>query len=133
LILTLYKAIAYSSNQRPFTSVSPNYGMEEENQLDEKYTIGIWYNAEIGEFEKYENDGDEVAIFSPDGEKLDTVTYLETGHLKKVKNKARVNPVEYYEELVDWFMTTSGGIERLPYDDEISFKYARRQVEIVEE
>jgi len=109
------------------------YCMEAEHQLDEKYTIGIWYNAEIGEFERYKRDGDEVAILSPDGEKLDTVEYLETGHLKKVKNKAAAIPAEYYEEIVDWFMTTRGGVERLPYDDEISFKYARRQVEIVEE
>jgi len=100
--------------------------------VDDRYLTGVWYNGEIGEFEQYDVNGDEVKIYSSDGELLDTVEFLETGALTKVESKAVENPVEYYEEIIDWFHANNLSANHLPHREEISFMYARQQIKVVE-
>jgi len=101
---------------------------------DEPYFTGIWYNGEIGEFEKYRLWDGEIQILSPDESiVLDTVEYLETGNLIKVKEQAVSNPVKFYQNIVyDLIASIDQEITYMTYQDEISFRYVREHTKIVE-
>jgi len=107
----------------------------ETQPVDDQYLNGLWHNGETGEFEKYglSTDNNEVHIYDEDHNLLDTVEYLETGHLVKVDEKAVTNPVAYYEEIVSHLINNTTIEEHLPYEVEISFKYASENVKIVEQ
>ena len=113
------------------------FGCSMEAQLateDEPYFTGIWYNGEIGEFEKYRLWDGEIQILSPDESiVLDTVEYLETGNLIKVKEQAVSNPVKFYQNIVyDLIASIDQEITYMTYQDEISFRYVREHTKIVE-
>jgi len=103
---------------------------------DEPYFSGVWYNSEIGEFEKYGRNNEQILIKSLGGELLEAMEYLETGGLIKVDELAVSDPVEYYNEIVDELMNamvSMNGADFLSYEEQVSFGYARERIKVVED
>ena len=105
-------------------------GNENKAVIDDKYLEGVWYNGDVGEFEEYERTDDGEVDIIVDGEIVDTVEYFETGGLTRVEDDAVENPVEYYEEIVDYMFTRQH--PTLPFNQEISFMYTRENIDICE-
>jgi len=103
---------------------------------DEPYFSGVWYNSEIGEFEQYGRNNEQIIIKSLDGTVLEKMEYLETGGLIKVDELAVSDPVEYYNQIVDELTTammSMNGADFLSYGEEVSFRYARERIKVVED
>ena len=114
---------------------------EEAYRLDDKYTEGIWYDAMNGDFCEIQEHPDKelVELVNPENGNvywdMPVSEWVEDEQqdFNRVLQEAVDDPVDFYrvtvENLVDAAQYQG---KSLPFSEEISFRYARQQVEISE-
>lgn len=114
---------------------------EEAYQLDDRYTEGVWYDQMNGDFCEIQesDDGELVELVNPENGNVywdmpvSTWVEDEKQDFRQVSDEAVEDPVDFYivtvENLVDAAQYQG---KSLPFSEEISFRYARQQVEISE-
>lgn len=102
--------------------------------IDNKYLDGVYYNDYKGRFQKHEIENEHVVILSVYDEEINRVKNVRTNSLIKVKDSAVNDPVKYFKEMVHRFYTDRfvGNKNRFEKNEGVSFRYARKKVEIRE-
>lgn len=121
---------------------------ETDYRLDDKYTSGIWYDQMNGDFARIqrgfdpeaEGSGRLVELVNPETDSVycdmpvSVWVEKEQSDFRPVSDEAVEDPVNFYrasvENLVDAAQYQG---KQLPFREEISFRYARQQVEISEQ
>lgn len=113
-------------------------------RLEQKYTTGVWYDQMNGDYCEIQ-----LGLFTDDDERIIELVNPETGNVywdmpisqwldekkyfRQVHERAVNNPVDYYKSTVENLLESSQySGKRLPFREEISFEFARQQVDIQE-
>lgn len=119
----------------------------EQYRLDDKYTEGVWYDAMNGDFAKIQRGFDPeadgsgrlVELVNPETDSvyhdMPVSKWVEDERqdFKKVLQEAVNDPVDFYRVTVENLLdAVKYQGKSLPFSEEISFRYARQQVEISE-
>jgi hypothetical protein len=109
-------------------------------RLDDRYTDGLWYDTMDGDFCQIKeiNAGETVGLVNPEtGETYHHIPvdqWQDQQHdFVSVPDDAVENPVSFYTEAVNALARCAQYNEgQLPYSEEIGYRYAKRQVKVVE-
>lgn len=119
--------------------------MAQEPHLDDRYTNGVYYDLEAGEYCGIVRIDDTIGLTEPDSDDVywtfdmtdltneDVVDTINKDFIQ-VSEEAVENPVHFVVDMLDW-IHTQNSVNELPstsLQETIDLRYARRQIEIVE-